>query len=112
MAVSLYVDECVDMRIVTGLRRRHVDAFSAIEAGFAGAPDEQHMARAMDLGRVVLTADQDFLRMAHARTEAAQPFAGVIFILPRTTVGDAIRAIMVLMALPPSEFEGRIHWVP
>lgn len=112
MAVGLYVDECVDMRIVAGLRRRHVDAFSVVEAGFAGESDERHMERAIQLGRVVLTTDQDFLRMAHARTQAARPFSGVIFILPRTTVGDAIRAILVLMALPPSDFEARIHWVP
>lgn len=100
------------MRVVAGLRRRLADVYSVVEAGFAGESDEQHMQRALELGRVVLTADHDFLRLAHARAMAGQQSPSVIFILPRTTIGVAIRAILVLAGQSPAQLVNQIHWVP
>jgi predicted nuclease of predicted toxin-antitoxin system len=112
LPVSLYADECVDMRIVAGLRRRNVDVLSAVEAGFAGESDEQHIERALQVGRVVLTADHDFLRIANARAMTGGRSPGVVFILPRTAVGAAIRAILLIVASSPEHLANQIHWVP
>jgi hypothetical protein len=41
MALDLYADECVDHRIVTGLRRREISVVTAQDEGLLGATDER-----------------------------------------------------------------------
>jgi len=113
MALDLYADECVDHRIVTGLRRREIGVVTAQDEGLTGASDERQLARAMELGRPVVTEDHDFLTMVSARAEAAMKSPGLIFILPGTSVGDAVRAIhLIATVYDAQEIENRIEWVP
>lgn len=91
MTLRLYADECVDARIVAGLRRRQVDVVTAADAGLVGERDDaRHLAYAINLGRLVLTADHDFLRLARDHSVAGTPFPGILFIAPETAVGQAI----------------------
>jgi len=113
LPLRLYADECVDARIVAGLRRRGVDMVTAADESMLGGADGDHLARAIHLGRIVVSADRDFLRLAQECVEAAASFPGLIFILPATRVGDAVRAItLVAEALSPDDLEGWIEWVP
>jgi hypothetical protein len=111
--LRLYADECVDGRIVDGLRRRGVDIVTAAEQHLLQATDEAQGARAAELGRLVVTADRDFIELAHKSFAAGGRHAGVIYIKPRAPIGDAIRAIALLaQGLEPAELESRIEWVP
>lgn len=113
MALRLYADECVDARIVAGLRRRGVDVLSAAEAGLLGHPDERHLEKARALSRVILSRDQDFLVLAHRCASEAIPFPGLIFIQPKGTVGEVIRSVTLLTELlAPEDIAGWIEWVP
>ena len=113
MALRLYADECVDARIVAGLKRRGVDVVTAGSLGLLGAADTEHLARAMELGRIPVSADQDFLRLAHERIEVGTPFPGLLFVLPRARVGEVVRAVaLVADALDPTDIAGWIEWVP
>jgi hypothetical protein len=113
MALDLYADECVDHRIVTGLRRREISVVTAHDEGLLGASDERQLQRAMELGRPVVTEDHDFLAMVSARAEAAAKSPGLIFILPGTSVGDAVRAIhLIATVYDAHEIKNRIEWVP
>lgn len=113
MSLLLYADECVDARIVNGLRRRGIDVVSVVEEGSLGASDEHHLERASELGRVVLTADQDFLRLAHERAMAGVQHPGLFYLLPATPVGEAVRAIaMLCVAMTADEMVDWIEWIP
>jgi hypothetical protein len=113
VVLQLYADECVDARVVAGLRRRAVIVTTAADEGLLGATDEQHFARAHELGRVIVTADQDFLRLAQAQLEAGARFPGLVFILPATPVGEAIRAIAVVATVvDPEHMVNWIEWIP
>ncbi len=113
MALRLYADECVDARIVAGLRRRGVDIVTAGSKGLLGASDAEHVTRAVELARIPVSADQDFLRLAQESIEAGTAFPGLIFILPKTRVGEAVRAIaLVAEALDAADLAGWIEWVP
>lgn len=65
MAVRIYTDESVPVAIAAGLRRRGVDAFSALEADNLGLTDEAQLAFAARERAVIFTHDADFLRLAH-----------------------------------------------
>ena len=113
MALALYADECVDHRIVTGLRRREINVVTAQDEGLLGASDERNLQRAFELGRTVVTEDHDFLAMVSARAEATEKSPGLIFILPGTSVGDAVRSIHLIATIfDAHEMENRIEWVP
>jgi hypothetical protein len=111
--LRLYADECVDGRIVAGLIRRGVDIVTAGSLGLLGATDDQQLARAVELGRVAVSSDHDFLRLAHERIGAGAPFPGLIFILPGARVGEIVRAVALAAdALDPADVAGCIEWVP
>lgn len=113
MTLRLYADECVDASIVSGVRRRGVDVVTAAEEQLLGAADEAHLDRARALGRVVVSCDQDFLRLAHHRAASGAGHRGLLYILPQTDVGDAVRAIVLLAQTKTTEeLDGWVEWIP
>ena len=113
MALRLYADECVDARIVAGLRRRSIDVRSVADEDLLGATDDVQLDRAARLQRVILTSDTDFLELAHRRAQHGLPHPGVLFIMPRTGVGDAIRAVVLAAeVLDHEEMASWIEWIP
>ncbi len=113
MALKLYADECVDGRVVAGLRRRGADVVTAAEQSLLGASDERQMEEAITLARVLVTADQDFLAVAAEMGRRGQPFPGVLFIKERTPIGDAVRSIADAADLfDPSDMAGDVEWIP
>jgi predicted nuclease of predicted toxin-antitoxin system len=79
VTVGLYLDQHVDGAIAEQLRARGVDVLTLLEDGRESAPDDAVLDRALDLGRVVVTEDHDFLGIVHERLRAGER-VGVIFI--------------------------------
>jgi hypothetical protein len=78
-----------------------------------GASDEQHLEHARDTGRVILTADPDFLRMARQITSAGDHHPGVLFMVGGTTVGEAVRAVTrIAESLEPEHMQDLVEWLP
>lgn len=112
MPLRLYANECVDARIVAGVRRRSIEVVTAADEGLLGSSDEAQFERAEALGRVIVSSDQDFLRLAHARAEAGDEHPGLLFILPQTAIGDAVRRItLVSQAKEPADLKGWVEWI-
>jgi hypothetical protein len=91
-----------------------VDCLIARVDGMALADDEAILARATELGRVVLTQDTDFLGIAKAWLEAGREFAGVVY-APQmgVTIGGAILDVeLIAGALGPSEMVNVIQRIP
>ena len=57
------------------LGRRGIDVTTAAEVGLLGANDEEHVAFALQEGRVILTNDRDFLAIAASE----EPHAGIMY---------------------------------
>lgn len=62
--IRLYLDECLSPAIARQLRRRGIDIVSVHELGLTGESDANHLERASEMGRVLVTADPDFLAIA------------------------------------------------
>ena len=90
--IRLYTDEDVQGVIVSALRLRGVDVLTTKEAGMLGASDEEQLARAGSRGRVILTHDDDFLRL-HARQIQ---HSGIVYAHQRTPIGEVIRGLMLV----------------
>jgi hypothetical protein len=113
VALRLYADECVNGRIVIGLRRRGVDVVTAEDEHLLSRSDRDQMVHAAALGRVFVTSDRDFFPIADDLMGRQAPFLGMFFIQPRATIGDAVRIIAeAAMNLELSAMQNRIEWVP
>jgi predicted nuclease of predicted toxin-antitoxin system len=111
--LRIYADECVGARIVEQLRRRGVDVVSAADERLLGDADHVHLARATQLGRVVLSADQDFLALTKELGAHRTSFPGLIFIRPRQTIGDTVRSILLAVeVLDAADMVNHVEWVP
>jgi len=70
--VKFLVDECLSIRMAALLGNAGHDAVHVVTAGLAGQPDEHVLGRAVDEGRILLSADTDFGEIL-ARTHGQTP---------------------------------------
>ncbi len=69
-----------------------MDAARAIDVLGPGAADADHLRHASREGRLVLTQDDDFLRLA----AAGHKHAGIIFAPQGTSIGKVVRGVMLI----------------
>ena len=61
--IRFHLDENCDGAIAAGLRLHKVDVTTTPDAGLLSAEDEEHIAYALEAGRVIFTQDEDSLRL-------------------------------------------------
>lgn len=106
--IRFYTDEHVGKAVVRGLRQRGVDVLTALEAGMLGSPDEEHLKRARNEGRVIFTQDDDFLRLHAADVD----HGGIVYAPQQTPVTDIIRGLMLIhQVLDAEEMRGQIEFL-
>ena len=87
-----YTDEHISKAVVAALRTNGVDVLTVPEARTMGASDEEHLQRATGDGRVLVTQDRDFLRLA----AAGMHHAGIAYVTQNRTVGELVRGLMLI----------------
>jgi len=114
MSLTLYMDHHVDRRITQGLRRRRCDVLTAGEDGYDRRADEDLLARATALRRIVFTYDADFLEIAAEWRAASRHFAGLLYWRsPELSVGVAVRDLeLIVHAVSAEEAENVVIWIP
>ena len=100
--------------IAAGLRARGVGVLTVQEDGRAGGTDEQVLARAAELGRVVFTRDDDFLVLAQDRQANGVAFAGILYAHPlRATIGGCVADLELLAKVcDPADVADRVTFLP
>ncbi|MBX9757485.1 MAG: DUF5615 family PIN-like protein, partial [Beijerinckiaceae bacterium] len=101
--IRFHLDENCHRAIAEGLRRRGIDVSTTPEAKLTSASDEQHLAFASPLGRVIFTQDRDFLRL-HA---AGVPHAGIVYCDKGTrSIGEIVSMLALIYQIyEPGELE-------
>lgn len=105
--IRFHFDEHVDPVIATALRRVGIDVKTTIEAGLSTKDDETHLSFARDEGRVIVTRDQDFLRLA-----GGADHSGIVFYTVKHSIREIIEGlILIYEAMTPDELAGQIEYL-
>ncbi len=84
--IRFHLDEHVDPAIATALRRADIDVTTTVEAGLRTKDDIAHLKFALAEARVIVTRDQDFLRVASKLND----HAGVVFYTAEQSMRELI----------------------
>lgn len=79
MALQYYMDVHVPAAISRGLARRGVDVLTSQDDETRRVDDERLLSRASELGRILVSQDEDLLAIAAAWQASGRPFAGLVF---------------------------------
>ncbi|MBI5194945.1 MAG: DUF5615 family PIN-like protein [Nitrospirae bacterium] len=86
--MKYYIDEDISPTIAEILKKHHIDAISAYEAGMAQAADIEHLRRAASERRCLITRNRnDYIRLTVQFFNEHHPHNGVL-IMPYTLPGD------------------------
>lgn len=113
MVVKFYMDEHVPGPIVKGTRGRQLDALTAQEDHHDKADDAELLARASQLGRVLVSADRDFFTIVATFQSLNRTCAGVISISNRQSYRETIDDLeMIAKCTEPEEWANLITRLP
>lgn len=109
MTVRFHLDENVDPALAEALRRRGIDVTTSAESGLNGYSDREQVEFAGTQGRVVVTHDSDFLRLA----KEGVSHCGIVFCpVRRFSVGRVTMALVALWRYRTAEeMVGRIEFL-
>jgi hypothetical protein len=101
--VKVYLEEGLSPSIAKLLRRRGIDAASALEVGNTQLDDRAQLEHATREGRAIVTANVvDFIELAHEAVATNTEHAGIVLV-PSSFRGDELQAIAdaIVDALKP-----------
>jgi predicted nuclease of predicted toxin-antitoxin system len=108
------MDVHVRRAVTVALRLRAIDVLTAQEDGAAELDDDRLLDRATELGRVLVSQDEDLLREGAKRLSEHGEFSGIIYAHQlRITVGQMVEDLeLIARATCPDEWWGRIEYLP
>ncbi len=107
--IRFHIDESADPDIALALRRAEIDVTATQEVGLRTAKDPQQWDYVKIEGRVIVTHDPDFLRLAN--TDSAH--AGVAYCdQGARTIGEIIEMLILMHgAMTAEEMVGRVQFL-
>ncbi|NET52530.1 MAG: hypothetical protein F6K09_28775 [Merismopedia sp. SIO2A8] len=103
--IRLYVDEDAgENAVIQGLRARHIDVLTTIEAQRLGTTDADELQFATSVGRTIYTFNvRDFVQLHQEYMEKNQAHAGIIIIPEqRYSIGEKIRRLAQFISQTPA----------
>jgi predicted nuclease of predicted toxin-antitoxin system len=107
--IPFHLDEHISTQVAAGLRRRNIDVTTTADAGLIGATDLAHIEFASSSGRVLVTQDDDFLRL-HTNAVA---HAGIAYCQQQSmSAGEMLRRLILIHdLLTPEEMAGTVEFL-
>ncbi|MEA3640971.1 MAG: DUF5615 family PIN-like protein [Lamprobacter sp.] len=106
--IRFYADEHIPKAVIHGLRQRGIAIITVADAALMGACDLDHLRFARQTSRVVVTQDDDFLRLA----AAGEPHAGIVYAPQHTGVRTLIQGLVLIQrVLEADEMIGHIEFL-
>lgn len=106
--IRFHFDEHVDPAIATALRRVGINVTTTIQVGLRAKSDDAHFQFAQNERRVVVTRDQDFLRVA----SKVSGHCGIVFFTASQSMREIIEGLILIHeAMTPQEMLGHIEYL-
>ena len=114
MSLAFYMDVHVPRAVTTALRLRSIDVLTAQEDGSAKLDDDLLLQRATELGRILVSQDEDLLREGARRLREGEEFSGIVYAHQlRVTIGQMVEDLeLIATATSKEEWSGRIAYLP
>jgi len=112
--VPFYMDVHVPRSVSDALRRRGVSVLTSQDDLTADWSDERLLARATELGRVLVSQDSDLLAIAHSLQVSGEEFVGVVYSHPLdVSIGDLIADLdLIAKCGRPEDHFNRVIYLP
>jgi predicted nuclease of predicted toxin-antitoxin system len=106
--IRFHLDEHVDPAIATALRRAGINATTTIEAGLRTKTDQAHLEYALTQQRVIVTRDQDFLRMVSGLSR----HPGIVFYSGNQSMREIIEGLILIHeVMTPEEITDSVEYI-
>lgn len=113
--LRLFIDHDFNHKILRGLKRRlanfeaELDYITTNDLGIGADADAEHLVRALEDERVILTHDVNtFTDAANKRLEAEQDMFGLIIVPQNMPIGQAIDELVIIVyCSKEDEFKNR-----
>jgi predicted nuclease of predicted toxin-antitoxin system len=114
MPITFYMDHHVPRVIALGLRLREADVITAYEDGTSELDDARVLDRAVELGRVLFTRDDDLLAEATRRQRVGIPFHGVVYAHQlRVSIGRCVEDLdLIAKVAEPVDLMDQVVFLP
>jgi hypothetical protein len=112
--LAFYMDHHIHQSITDGLRRRGIDVTTAFEDGREREVDEALLERAMALNRILVSQDDDLLKIATQWQRTSRNFAGVAYAIQQhIDIGGTIEYLELIAHLKTAEeMQNTIEYIP
>ena len=107
--IRYHLDENVDPDVAAGLRRHRIDVTTTFESGLRGQSDTAQWEFVHTEGRVLVTHDTDFLRLAQQHRN----HLGIVYCAKGTrSVGEIIRnLVLVYEVMSAEEMQRKVEYI-
>jgi predicted nuclease of predicted toxin-antitoxin system len=108
------MDAHVPAAISSGLRQRGIDVLTSQEDGSNRLPDDVLFQRAISLGRVLFSQDDDMLTLAARYQQQGTQFTGVVYAHQLSAgIGTLVKDLeLVLTCCNATELANRVTYLP
>ena len=108
------MDVHVPRAVTTALRLRSIDILTAQEDGAATLDDDRLLQRATELGRILVSQDEDLLREGSRLQRDGGDFSGVVYAHQlRVTIGQMVKDLeLIATATSLEDWHRRIEYLP
>ncbi|MEA5594262.1 DUF5615 family PIN-like protein [Rivularia sp. UHCC 0363] len=91
--IRFHIDESVSNAVAEGLRRRGIEVTTTLEKGLMSAPDQAQLNFALTENRVIVTHDDDFIKL-HSK---GIPHAGIVYCHQnQRSIGEIISYLLLI----------------
>ena len=98
--VKYYLDENIAKSVLKGLRRKGIDTVSVTDVGMRTKSDIEHIQKALELERVIVTFDKDFVIL----DSDGVTHAGIAYFnSQKNGIGDMIKYLELLYQVMDAE---------
>lgn len=107
--IRFHLDESMPSAVAEGLRRRGIDVTTSSETQLLAASDEEQLEFATREARVLITRDQDFLRL----NASGITHTGIVYWTERQrTIGQLVGALATIMLeFTAEELHGHVRFL-